>query len=619
MRTLPVRHALAAASAPPAECASQPAPAPAHLCYNPCMPAAPGDTTRTKSDSGAVAREADLNPLLPDGTRKRILTGDRTTGKLHLGHYVGSLRNRVRLQGKYDTFILLADVQALTTHYDRPEVLKQSVMDVALDYLAVGLDPAQATFVIQSMVPTIAELTVYYGLLVPMSLLLDNPTTKAEAEQQGLVDDYSQSPLDTDSSPELSSLIHDYFSRLASAHPEIREVQENRIVEALHALKSHDHVSVAAELKYYLELQQYETKLQEYDDFIHSMERIKNRAALISTIPGYAAMLEACAAAQNMFDSASKRLLVYGGSVRAELSAQLGNVDHLYTLALEQAKNKGLTIAKPELPQKPAHMREAEEAIEVITSVGTAVMRSTLLQREVVDYLKRAKRVAGVRQLTYGFLGYPVSQAADITFVGAHLVPVGEDQVPHIELTREIVRRFNNQYGETLVVPQALIGGGTVKGLDGNAKMSKSLDNAIYLSDDYNEIWRRISKAVTDPQRIRRNDPGRPEICNIFAYHELFNAETEPAIQAAALNVPSVDETAELCRTAGIGCVECKKSLAAKLDAMLAPMRERRAQWETRPDDLVDVLKAGTARAAAEGEKTLARVKSAMHVDYFSS
>ena len=185
MRTLLVRRALAAASASPAKCASQPAPAPAPLCYNPCMPAAQGDTPRTKSDSGAVAREADLNPLLPDGTRKRILTGDRTTGKLHLGHYVGSLRNRVRLQGIYDTFVLLADVQALTTHYDRPEVLRQSVMDVALDYLAVGLVPEQATFVIQSMVPEIAELTVYYGLLVPVRTLIDNPTTKAEAEQQG--------------------------------------------------------------------------------------------------------------------------------------------------------------------------------------------------------------------------------------------------------------------------------------------------------------------------------------------------------------------------------------------------------------------------------------------------
>ncbi len=108
-------------------------------------------------------------------------------------------------------------------------------------------------------------------------------------------------------------------------------------------------------------------------------------------------------------------------------------------------------------------------------------------------------------------------------------------------MTREIVRRFNNQYGETLTVPQALIGGGgIVKGLDGSAKMSKSLDNAIYLSDDYNEIWRRVSRAVTDPQRVKRTDPGRPEVCNIFSYHELFNAETEPVIKDAALNVPSV-------------------------------------------------------------------------------
>src|SRR5688500_7409714 len=140
---------------------------------------------RGKHESGAVAREEDLSPLRADGTRRRILTGDRTTGKLHIGHWVGSLRDRVRLQHVYDTFILMADVQALTTHYDRPEVLKESVHDVALDYLAAGVDPELATIVIQSLVPQIAELTVYYGLLVPVRSLVDNPTTKAEAEAHG--------------------------------------------------------------------------------------------------------------------------------------------------------------------------------------------------------------------------------------------------------------------------------------------------------------------------------------------------------------------------------------------------------------------------------------------------
>lgn len=222
--------------------------------------------------------------------------------------------------------------------------------------------------------------------------------------------------------------------------------------------------------------------------------------------------------------------------------------------------------------------------------------------------------------MTYGFLGYPVSQAADITFVNAHLVPVGEDQVPHIELTREIVKRMNKQYGgrrRILTVPQALVGGGTLKGLDGNAKMSKSLGNAVYLSDSDDEIWSKVKKAVTDPQRIRKDDPGRPEICNIFSYHKVFNEETEPAIADAKLNVPTCDETAELCRTAGIGCVECKKNLAAKLKAMFDPIRQRRAQWEKLPDDLIDVLKEGTRRGNEEGNSTLERVKSAMHLDYW--
>lgn len=462
------------------------------------------EPARQKSDSGAVAREQDLNPLLPDGTRKRILTGDRTTGKLHLGHYVGSLKNRVRLQSQYDTFILLADVQALTTHYDRPEVLRQSVIDVALDYLAVGLDPEIVTFVIQSMVPAIAELTVYYGLLVPVRTLIDNPTTKAEAEQLGYeVNPVTESTLiESELAPEVGML----KSSLEADYPELGEITLSSLFDAIELTRHSTDVSVQHELK------------------LHQSE-----AGLIQ-----------------------------------------------------------------------------------------AFSESVTLRRELRELLIRAKRQRGFSAMTYGFLGYPVSQAADITFVGAHLVPVGEDQVPHIELTREIARRFNNQYGETIVVPQALIGGGgIVKGLDGSAKMSKSLDNAIYLSDDYNEIWRRVSRAVTDPQRVRRTDPGRPEVCNIFSYHELFNAQTEPTINEAALGVPSVEETAHLCRTAGIGCVDCKKNLAAKLDALLSPMRERRAQWEARPDYLREVLRQGTQRAVAEGDKTLAKVKSAMHVDYF--
>ena len=489
----------------------------------------PAPPPRTKAESGAVARSEDLNPLLPDGTKKRILTGDRTTGKLHLGHYVGSLKNRVRLQGVYDTFILMADVQALTTHYDRPEVLKQSVWDVALDYMAVGLEPytggrddgSQAKIVIQSMVPAIAELTVYYGLLVPMSLLLDNPTTKSEAEQLG-------APLE-------EGIVH----------------AEGQNVHDL------DDLGVpSAEVRWH--------------------------------------------------EEQSRQYAIFIGEKFPEIGLPL----------LSTVRNAIVTLLKSTdvATQQEIQLHRGKNEYQPF-------YKSEHLARSVRDLLISGKRRTGLRQVNFGFLGYPVSQAADITFVGAHLVPVGEDQVPHIELTREIVRRFNSQYGggsEILTLPQALIGGGTVKGLDGGAKMSKSLDNAIYLSDDYPEIWRRVSRAVTDPQRVRRHDPGRPEICNIFAYHELFNSDTEPAITAANLSVPSVDDTADLCRTAGIGCVKCKENLAAKLDAFLSPMRERRAEWAKRPDDLRDVLQAGTKRGIEEGEKTLERVQQAMHLDYFT-
>jgi tryptophanyl-tRNA synthetase len=506
------------------------------LCYNPRMAESNEPKARTKSESGAVAREQDLNPLLPDGSRKRILTGDRTTGKLHLGHYIGSLKNRVRLQSQYDTFILLADVQALTTHYDRPEVLKQSVMDVALDYLAVGLDPFQggdddgskAKFVIQSMVPSIAELTVYYGLLVSVGLLKSNPTTKAEAEQYNVA-------VESDVPQVLKDKAYEPFIRMLKQkyermYPELGDVSIN---------------------VYYNAMKSY------WDDVLGYVVRAGDK--------------KAC-------------LLIS--------DEEMKGYEDIFPVSLEM------------------------DPLELLSDL----LNLTHRYKQFRDYVMRAKRAGGMENVTYGFLGYPVSQAADITFVGAHLVPVGEDQVPHIELTREIVRRFNNQYGETLTVPQALIGGGgTVKGLDGSAKMSKSLDNAIYLSDSYDEIWRRISRAVTDPQRMRRNDPGRPEVCNIFSYHELFNAETEPAIAAANLDVLSVPETAKQCRSAGIGCVDCKKNLAKKLDALLAPMRERRAQWEAHPERVREVLLDGTRRANEEGEKTLAKVKQAMRVDYFAS
>lgn len=325
-------------------------------------------------------------------TKKRILTGDRTTGKLHLGHYVGSLKSRVELQDEYDTFILLADVQALTTHFEHPELVNSSIYDVAMDNLAVGLDPQKVTLVQQSQITSIAELTVFYSMIVTVNQLRHNPTIKTEAKNYG------------------------------------------------------------------------------YED------------------------------------------------------------------------------------------------------------------------------------LTYGFLGYPVSQAADITFCNADLVPVGEDQVPHIELTRKIVRKFNDLYGTSIVEPMVKLSAvGRLSGLDGNAKMGKSLGNAIYLSDTPEMVWERVRNAVTDPARITVKIPGHPEICNVYKYHCVFNPDEK-------------DDIGDRCRNAQIGCVACKKRLNEVLNALLDPIRERRSYYENRRSEVRDLIIEGTRRANLVGNENLHAIKEKMHV-----
>lgn len=332
---------------------------------------------------------------MDDKKQKRILTGDRPTGKLHLGHYVGSLKNRVKLQHEYDTFLIIADVQALTTNFENPEKLSEDVREVAKDYLAVGIDPEIATMFVQSMVPEIAELTVFYSMIVTVNQLQHNPTIKSEAAQYG------------------------------------------------------------------------------YSD------------------------------------------------------------------------------------------------------------------------------------LTYGFLGYPVSQAADITFCKADLVPVGGDQLPHVEQTRRIVRKFNQLYAPVFPEPEALIGDfPRLVGLDGKNKMSKSLGNAIFLADSADEVAQKINQAVTDPARIRKDDPGHPEVCTVFEYHKAFNEEEVPEIE-------------EACRAGTIGCVACKKNLAYKINALLDPMRERRARYEENPALIDEILLAGTKKAREIGKETLEEVREAMHLNYF--
>ncbi len=198
---------------------------------------------------------------------------------------------------------------------------------------------------------------------------------------------------------------------------------------------------------------------------------------------------------------------------------------------------------------------------------------------------------------THGFLGYPVLQAADILMYGATAVPVGADQVPHVELTREIARRFNHLFGDTFPEPQALLAESPrVPGVDGR-KMSKSYNNAVFLADSAADVKAKLSRMMTDPRRARRHDPGDPDDCPAYLLHRVYCTPEE------------LEYTARGCRTAGIGCLECKQIMIARAEAELAPIRERRAAFAARPDDVRDMLAAGThaARAAAEATMTLVR------------
>ena len=334
-------------------------------------------------------------------SKKRIVTGDRPTGRLHIGHYFGSLKNRVKMQnsGEYEQYILVADVQALTDNFNNPEKVRKNVREVVMDYLSVGIDPEKTTIYIQSMIPEVAELTVFYSNLVTIARLERNPTVKTEIAQK-----------------------------------------------------------------------------------------------------------------RNIF----------GESV------------------------------------------------------------------------------------TYGFLGYPVSQAADITALEGTVVPVGEDQLPLIEQCREIVRKFNSIYGDVLVEPEAVLSKEKrIKGLDGNEKMGKSLGNAIYLSDPEEEVNKKVMSAVTDPNRIKKDDLGNPDICMVAYYHNLFTEKDE------------YNTVCEECRAGKRGCVACKKQLAKNINAILDPIREKRKYYEERPELVDEILMEGTKRARQTAKETMKKVKKAMKLDYF--
>ena len=334
-------------------------------------------------------------------SKKNILTGDRPTGNLHIGHYFGSIQNRVKMQYDYNTYIIIADVQALTDNFNDPEKVRKNVRELTIDYLSAGIDPNHSCIFIQSMIPQIAELTVFFSNLVTVSRLYRNPTTKSEVNQK-----------------------------------------------------------------------------------------------------------------KQLFGE----------------------------------KGEGIT---------------------------------------------------------YGFLGYPVSQAADLITFDCDVCPVGDDQLPHLEQAREIVRKFNYIYGNTLKEPQAILSKDTrIKGLDGNDKMSKSLGNAIYLKDSEEEITKKVMSAVTDPNKIKKDDPANPDVCMVYYYHKLFNKENIRAVCSE-------------CKNGNRGCVSCKKELALKISEYLKPIREKRKYYEENPELVDKILIDGTNKARKVAEENLKRIKGALKIDYF--
>ena len=344
---------------------------------------------------------------------KIILTGDRPTGRLHVGHYVGSLRKRVELQnsGVYDKiFIMIADAQALTDNADNPEKIRQNIIEVALDYLSCGLDPAKSTLFIQSQIQELAELSFYYMNLVTVSRLQRNPTVKSEIQ-----------------------------------------------------------------------------------------------------------------------------------------------------------------------------MRNFETSIPV------------------------------------GFFTYPISQASDITAFKATTVPVGEDQLPMIEQCREIVRKFNSVYGETLVEPEALVPKNEVcsrlPGIDGKAKMSKSLGNCIYLSDSADEVRTKIMSMFTDPNHLKVSDPGSLEGNTVFTYLDAFCKDEQ--FERYLPEYANLDELKAHYQRGGLGDVKVKKFLNNVMQEELEPIRNRRKELQKQIPDIYEILKKGSEVAREEAAKTMSEVKAAMKINYF--
>jgi len=321
--------------------------------------------------------------------KKRILSGMRPTGKLHIGHYVGALENWVKLQEEYESYHLIADYHVLTTNLSTDEIYNNSI-EMVIDWLASGLDHLKSPIFRQSQIKEHAELFLIYSMLITTARLERNPTVKEQV------------------------------------------------------------------------------------------------------------------------------------------------------------------------------------------------------------------RDLNIENVIYGHLGYPVLQAADILLYKGEVVPVGEDQVPHVEITREIARKFNLQYGKVFPEPEPkLTTFSRLSGLDGNAKMSKSLNNTILLSDNSAEVSNKLRKAVTDPQKVRRNDPGRPDVCLVFTYHKKFNPE-------------EINEIETGCRSGNLGCVDCKMKCSAKINSFLSPILEKRKYYENNIQEVKEILNAGEIKAKKVAKETMEEVHEAM-------
>lgn len=252
-------------------------------------------------------------------------------------------------------------------------------------------------------------------------------------------------------------------------------------------------------------------------------------------------------------------------------------------------------------PQKSPFFRQSQikQHAELYLLFSMLITKARLERNPTV---KEQVRDLNIEHIIYGHLGYPVLQAADILLYRGEAVPVGEDQVPHVEITREIARKFNQQYGKVFPEPEPLLTKfSRLPGLDGNAKMSKTLNNTILLSDEPETINKKMRKAVTDPQKVRKNDPGRPEICLVFTYHNRFNPEEAGEIE-------------EGCRSGALGCVDCKAKCAAKISKALEPTREKRKYYENNLQEVKDILHSGEVRGRKEAESTMEQVHKKMNL-----